>query len=374
MRCGSWKSGFFILLALLLLGGCNKGTPAGGGGSANAGGAKRLILLTNGDDPFWDAMRSGMEDAAKDLKLDEVNLKAELDKNDNTPKGQVDKLKQYASQTDVAGVAVSVTDAKNVAIADAMRNLQKQGVKVITVDSDVDRDAARDARFAYLGTDNVTGGKELGKTAKGLRPDGGKYVCFVGLKSAANAEERVDGFGQGAGDKFTQLEYLGDDMDLNVAQKNVRDALDRHPEADTLVGIWAYNAHAIADTVKDRNVRDKTTVVVFDAAPAALKDMEAGLIDAMVVQNPYDMGYKAMRLMKALIADDQATVKAMYPTWDAEAKKFTDPNGDLIITGLKVVVPSDKSPLKQGMFNEDTEFLTLDNFKAWLTSKKLTGS
>ena len=374
MRGGTWKlCGLALLVAAVAVGGCRKDTESTGG-KATAAGTKRLILLTNGDDPFWDAMRSGMEDAAKELKLDEAKLKAELDKNDNTPKGQVDKLKQYASQTDVAGVAVSVTDAKNVAIADAMRNLQKQGVKVITVDSDVDRSVARDARFAYLGTDNVTGGKELGKTAKGLRPDGGKYVCFVGLKSAANAEERVDGFAQGAGDKFKQLEYLGDDMDLNVAQKNVRDALDRHPEADTLVGIWAYNAHAIADTVKDRNVRDKTTVVVFDAAPAALIDMDAGLIDAMVVQNPYDMGYKAMRLMKALIGDDQATVKEMYPAWDAGEKKFTEPEGDLIITGLKVVVPDDKSPLRREMFNEDTEFLTLDNFKAWLNSKKLTGS
>ena len=219
--------GLALLVAVVAVGGgCRKDT-------------KRVILLTNGDDPFWDAMRSGMEDAEKDLKLGEANLKAELDKNDNTPKGQVDKLKQYAGQTDIAGVAISVTDAKNVAIADAMRDLQKQGVTVITVDSDVDRGAARDARFAYLGTDNVTGGKELGKTAKGLRPDGGKYVCFVGLKSAANAEERVDGFAQGAGNNFKQLEYLGDDMDLTVAQKNVRDALDRHPEADTLVGIWA---------------------------------------------------------------------------------------------------------------------------------------
>ena len=42
--------------------------------------------------------------------------------------------------------------------------------------------------------------------------------------------------------------------------------LDRHGDIDTLVGIWAYNAHAIVEVVKDRGLRDKTTVVVFDAA------------------------------------------------------------------------------------------------------------
>ncbi len=65
-------------------------------------------------------------------------------------------------------------------------------------------------------------------------------------------------------------------MDLSVALKNVKDALDRHPELSVLVGIWAYNAHAIVDVVKQRGIRDKTTVVVFDAAPKAIADMTDG--------------------------------------------------------------------------------------------------
>ena len=95
-------------------------------------------------------------------------------------------------------------------------------------------------------------------------------------------------------------------MDLSVALKNVKDALDRHPELDVLVGIWAYNAHAIVDVVKQRGIRDQTTVVVFDAAPKAIDDMTDGQIDAMVVQNPYDMGYRGTRLMKALVEGDHA--------------------------------------------------------------------
>ena len=41
-------------------------------------------------------------------------------------------------------------------------------------------------------------------------------------------------------------------MDLCTAMKNVKDALDRHADLDVLVGIWAYNAHAIAEVVKQR--------------------------------------------------------------------------------------------------------------------------
>jgi ribose transport system substrate-binding protein len=333
---------------------------------------KRLIMLTNGDDPFWDAMRAGMEDAERKLKLVEAGFKVEMDKNDGTPKGQLDKLTQYSNQTDIAAVALSVTDARNTQIADAMRRLLKEGIVVVAIDSDVDRNSARDARFAYMGTDNIIAGRELGKAAKGLRPKGAKYATFVGLKSAANAIERTQGFAEGAGVK--EIEYLGDRMISSTAQKNVRDALDRHPEIDTLVGIWAYNADAIAQTVKQRGIRDKISVLVFDAAEPAIVDMAEGLIDAMVVQNPYRMGYDGVRLMKALVEDDKTTVREMFPAWDPEKNEFTKPDGDIIITGLKVVVPNEKSSLKKELFESDTEFMTLPEFKAWLAERKLKNS
>ncbi len=339
-----------------------------GSGPAGADAPKRMILLTNGDDPFWDAMFAGMKKAAEELKLADGGYVAEMDKNDGTAKGQVDKLKQYALQTDIKAVAISVTAAKNVAIANAMKALQKAGIVVITVDSDVDRTKYRDARSLYLGTDNIIGGQELGKAAAGLRPDGGKYATFVGLKSAANAIERIEGFAQGAGENWESLDSLGDDMDHSVAQKNVKTALANHPEINTLVGIWAYNAHAIVQVVGDQGIADETTVVVFDAAPKALKHMEDGKIDAMVVQNPYQMGYEGTRLMKALIEDDQATVdeiKKQYVEKDQE---------DVLITELRVVVPAEDSPLKKEMFADRTKFFTYEEFKAWLDERGLKGS
>ncbi len=366
-----------LLAALVALAaaGCTKvaGDSAGAAPAAD-GSAKRIILLTNGADPFWDAMRAGMQDAERDFSLKDAGLRTVMDVNDGTPKGQVDRLRQYANQADIAAVAVSVTDAKNGAIAKAMQECQRAGIKVITIDSDVDRKTSRAARFAYLGTDNVVGGQELGKAAAGIRPQGGKYATFVGLKGAANAIERIGGFAEGAGPKFVQLENLGDDMDLSVAMKNVKDALDRHADLDTLVGIWAYNAHAIVEVVKDRKLRDKVTVVVFDASPKAVGHMTDGNIDAMVVQNPYDMGYRGTRLMKALVQGDHATIHEMLPAYDPAQRAFTDPEGDLLVTGLRVVHADSGSPLTREMFAPSTEFLSLSEFKKWLSEHNLTGS
>jgi ribose transport system substrate-binding protein len=338
-----------------------------GCGESNSTGGKRLIILNNGDSPFWDACRVGMEEGEKDFKLKDAGLRAVFESNDSTPQGQLDRLRTFASQSDIAAIAISAVDGNNSAVADQLRELKKKGVHILTVDSDVDREHLRDVRTAFIGTDNLVGGRELGKCAKGLRPQGGKYVTFVGRTGAQNAMERINGVAEGAGDKFKSLDTMADETDRSRARENVRNAIRNHPDANVLVGIWSYNAPAIADVVKESGRRKDFTVVVFDAEPNAIAQMGDGLIDAMVVQNPYQMGYQAVRLMKALVQNDQATVKEMLPN---QGK----PDGDLIDTGLKVVVPDEGSPLKPEMFDKRTEFLKLSAFKKWLDKYNLTGS
>jgi ribose transport system substrate-binding protein len=355
-------------LAGVLVVGC------GSSGTQQAsGGSKRLILLTNGESPFWDAGRQGMEAAAKDLNLDKAGLKIDFQVNDGTEDGQLERLRQYASQSDIAAVAISVTKEDNAAIADMMKQLRQKGVHVLTVDSDTSRSKFRDVREAYVGTDNKQAGRELGRCARLLRPEGGEYVTFVGFTSAQNAKERVDGFAEGAGDKFTRVDNMGDEIDRTRARENVRTAMTNHPGLAMLVGIWSYNAPAIAGVLEDNAEQKKKrtlTVVTFDAEPIAIKKMSEGWIDAMAVQNPYDMGYQGTRLMKALVEGDQKTVKEMLP-------KFGQEGGDLYDTGLKIVVPDANTPLKPQTFDDkdkNVKGYTLGEFQEWMKKYNLTGS
>ena len=157
--------------------------------------------------------------------------------------------------------------------------------------------------------------------------------------------------------------------------KNVKDALDRHADLDTLVGIWAYNAHAIVEVVKQRNLRDKVTVVVFDAAPKAIGHMTDGNIDAMVVQNPYDMGYRGTRLMKALGAKgsrhDSRDAAGLRPREARRSRAGRRPAGHGL-AGRASRLWARRS--KRELFAPSTEFLSLSDFKQWLSQHNLTGS
>jgi ribose transport system substrate-binding protein len=364
----SWRSLATVCLAItaVVLAGCPSTT-----GTATSG-KKRIVFVTNGDDPFWDALLSGLKEGAKQSELDAAGLAVQRDVNNGSIDGQVEQLRQYATQEDIAGVAISVIGADNLATIDELRKLQKKGIKVITVDSDVSRADYRDARSFYIGTDNVVGGRALGTAAKALLEakgvKQGGYVQYAGFTYVDNARARMDGVKEAIGDQYKEVDRMPDDMDIRKARDNVRNAITNHPDLVAQIGIWAYNAPAIADVVKQTGTRDKFVVATFDAQALAIEAMDNGMIDVMVVQNPFDMGVQTVRLLKAMIKGDDATIQTMFPNQGKD-------DGDIYTTGLRVVVPDAKSPVKADLFDPKVvEFMLLPDFKAWLKKYGLTSS
>ena len=250
-------------------------------------------------------------------------------------------------------------------------------MKVITVDSDVNRETYRDARSFFIGTDNIEGGRLLGTAARTLLEGRGKtsggYVQFAGFTDNDNARARMNGFKEAIGGGFTEADRMSDEMDLSKARDNVRTALVNHPDLTALVGIWAYNAPAIAEVTQERGVRDRLTIITFDAQAAALNHMAEGKIDAMVVQNPFDMGVQTVRLLRAMLAGDEATVKEMFP-------RRGEPDGDIYITGLRLIVPNTESPLNsmktgaESAGSKAVEIMPLPAFREWLAKYGLSSS
>ncbi|MCA9072586.1 MAG: substrate-binding domain-containing protein [Planctomycetaceae bacterium] len=349
-----------LLLLPLLTSGCLSSSTEEEGGET-----KRFIILTNGNSPYWDAAAKGAQDAAQELKLTDSGYQLEIQRGDYQSKNQIDKLKSYLTAGDIAGVAISVVDDQTPAIAEQMKALRDAGIKVVTIDSDVNRERNRDARFGYIGTDNEIAGAELGKAAQALVKMG-NYSAFVGLKGASNAQARIKGFEKGAGSGITQKKYI-EDGGADKAPGVIRNNVDFNSPPDLLVGIWSYNTPAIVQTVEALKIREKVKVIGFDADPPSIKAMKDGQVDALLVQDPYQMGFLGVKALKALVEDDKEAIKETFP-------KLGEAEGDIHTTGLKVVVPNKDSKITKDLFNAETEFLTLSEFEEWLKKYGLTGS
>ncbi len=192
--CSLW---LFSLATVLFAVGCSQPSDkktVDSSGKGDAASTKRLIFVVNTDDPFWDACRKGLETADKDLGLAAIGYKAVMEVPDGSIKGQIDKLRQIGTQSDVAAVAVSAISADNPSIASELEQLKAKDIKVITVDGDMLHSKYRATRKYYIGTDNIIAGRELGKAAQKLLSSkgvaNGGYVQFVGYTDNDNARRR----------------------------------------------------------------------------------------------------------------------------------------------------------------------------------------
>jgi ribose transport system substrate-binding protein len=348
--------GMLLALALVGCGGNGEestGSPGPGAPAGSGGSRPKLLFITNSNADWWNAVEKGMIDAGKEFGAD-----VQMRRNDSTVQGQINKLREALSLPGIKGVAVSVLEADAPGIIDAMRELQKAGLFVIAIDSDVTPDAA-DARRAYIGTNNLKAGEIAGKAAALVRPQGGETAVFVGTAAAANARERSDGFFQGAGPAFKKSAVWEDNNDFAKNQQNVQNALTKNPDLGVLLGLWSYNAPIIAEVLASSpEIRKKVSVITFDLAEAAVPHLEQGNIDVSVCQNPYEMGYQGVRLLKALIENDEKTIAEVLP------------DGKTRDTGVRVIVPRADSPVKSLGDN----VLPIEEMKSWLQSKGLKSS
>ena len=354
-------AGRLLLFSMLACAGCGGDNTGGGakpsGSSASGGGSSgegpRLVFITNGSSDWWNAVEKGMTDGEAAF-----HAQVEMRRNDQgDPAGQIRLLEDVLSLPDVKGVAVSVMEKDSPGIAEKMKELTKAGKVVIAVNSD----GQPETRRAYIGTLNRKAGEVAGRVARTLRPQGGKVVAFVGTAAAANALERREGFFAGTGEAFRTASTATRSRSSRMAPIRARPRSTSRrrsasiPMSGSFWGSGRTTRNYIAEEVaKAPEVRKKATVVTFDLDELAVNDVADGKIDATVCQNPYEMGYRGVRLLKAFVDNDKKTIDEMLPG-----------GTDIIDTGVRVVVPKKDSPV------QGDNVIDIEAMKKWLGEKGL---
>ena len=283
---------------IFLAAACNRG--GGGSGEGGAGGGRRLAFVTNNASDFWTIARKGTEKADQELNDVTVEFKIPSDGTAAEQKRLVDDLLAKG----VEGIAISPVDPDN---QTQMINDTASKVLVVTQDSD----APNSNRAFYVGTDNVAAGRQAGGLIKEALPNGGKIMIFVGKRDARNAQEREQGIREALqGSNVTILDVRTDDTDRVRAKSNVSDTLVKYPDVAALVGLWSYNGPAIVNAVREANKVGQIKIIAFDEEDETLAGVKDGSIYATVVQQPYEFGYQAIKLMNQYLAGDKSGVPA----------------------------------------------------------------
>lgn len=294
---GSKRAVLGVVLALCCLCAC----------SSNGISATRhsvALVAKSTQTEFWLSVFAGAEAAATEYNLDLSIMGPETEEDFETQNQMV----AQAVEDGAEAVVFSAIDFENNACA--IDAAAEQGVQIVAIDSSVDSQAVS----TYIGTDNYAAGQMAAQAALD-RVDGILEVGIVNYDiSSANGQERE----RGAVEQFEQSGRANIRAVINTlaeaqsARADTTALLEEHPEINVLLAFNEPTSVGAAQAVEDLGRSEDIFLVGFDSNVMTVDGLQEGSVDALVVQNPYAMGYlgveSAYKLLSGKGSDLEATV------------------------------------------------------------------
>lgn len=277
-----------MIMTIAALPGCGRGPES----SRDAGEAQDtpldIAVVPKGlSHQFWITVKAGAEAAAEEVGARIIWQGPAKE----TEIAQQINIVQDMITRGVDGIVLAACDEN--ALVSTVTQADGAGIPVVMVDSDVNSEIPR----SLVATDNVAGAAIAAQVLAELLGETGEVGLIPFVAGAATSELREQGFREGIANypdiRLVAVNYSQSDADtgMNVTA----DMLTAHPN---LNGIFAANepgAIGAAQALRTAGKAGIVKLVAFDASGEQLSALEEGVIQALIVQNPFKMGYESVK-------------------------------------------------------------------------------
>jgi ribose transport system substrate-binding protein len=215
------------------------------------------------------------------------------------------------------GVMVAPDDSK--ALLTPLKAMSDAGIKVTFVDTKLD-----DTSFAVsaIATDNLAGGTLAAKTLATLVNDKGTVLVVNVDPGISTTDARVKGFTDEMKNhpNITVLDVQYTHDDPTAATTITTATLAAHPD---LAGVFATNVQNAEGVATGLKQAGNTTVktIAFDAGPKQIEDLNNGIVQGLIAQDPYGIGVNGVQQTVAAL-----TGKTTTPTIQTQLAAITKDN------------------------------------------------
>lgn len=256
--------------------------------------------------PFYTSVECGARTAATQFNVN-LNWQGPTDWDINKQMPFI----QAAQQLNPDGWIFSPTDGN--ALISMIQDYMKKNVPVVTIDAPLNQPV----ELQSIQSNHYAGGQAAAKAMIDLTGGKGNYVVVGNTPGLPDIDARVKGFvddmtNAGA----TVLPALEPGSDSTKAANEVAAAIQANPD---LVGVYVTHsaaAQGASAAILEAKKQGKIKLVAFDADPQQIRDLKAGVYDALIAQLPYQMGYESVKLVAEVLNGviDPKTVKHDNPT------------------------------------------------------------
>ncbi|MGN0452156.1 MAG: substrate-binding domain-containing protein [Acutalibacteraceae bacterium] len=255
---------------------------------------------------FWRNVKNGVYSAATEHN---VTVTFEGPENEEDYEAQNNMIEAAINNGADAVVLSAIDFNKSV---DTVNAAVRAGVKVITIDSDLNSDMVS----LFIGTDNIAAGKAAAKAAtNGFANEANIYIGLVNYNADTdNGNQREEGF----------KEYLSSVPNAQIlasvtAESNKESAtaaakrlLNQDSRINVIVGFNEWMTLGVGNTVKELGLSEKVRAVGFDSNITSVAMLETGEMDALIVQNPFAMGFLGVENAAALVLGESVQSGELY--------------------------------------------------------------
>jgi ribose transport system substrate-binding protein len=267
------------------------------------------IIVKDTTSFFWQIVLSGARKAGKDLDVNVPELGAQSESDIN---GQISILENAVSEKPAA-IVISPTQFK--ALGQPIDEAAKKTI-IVGIDSAADSKAFT----SFLQTDNVQGGRAgADALAAAIQAQYGKpegdVALITSIPGVGSLDQRAKGFKEEIANKYPGLKLVADKVADGMATTALNIMTDLITANPDLRGVFASNlimAQGAGQAIAENHAADKIKLVGFDSDDKLVKLLKDGNIAALIVQDPYRMGYEGVKT--ALAASKGEKVPATVDT------------------------------------------------------------
>jgi len=245
---------------------------------------------------FMISINAGIRQARKELE--EWGMEILIRENESVDeKEQLREIEDLVS-AGISGLAIMPVESE--IIRRKLKDItDKNKIPVITFNSDI----VGTGRIAYVGMDNVKGGRTAAGLLGKLMRDRGKVLIITGYFSNNVNNARVDGFVEELRRSFPDIEIAGVQScfdNTDEVQRIVENVMTSVPGI-TGIMIVSGGQMGIKNAFRKLKVEHRPYVIAYDQTPKNRKLLEEDVIDFLIDQNGYIQGYRPPMLLSSLL-------------------------------------------------------------------------
>ena len=286
--------------------------------------SRRIGVVPKSEDPvFWQIVRAGTLAAADEAGV-EIDWQGPAEETDYST--QIEIVERMIS-SGVDGLVVAPTNATR--LANVVEQAVEAGIPVTIFDS-----AIRSDRYvSFVATNNysagITAGKRMGEALDGK----GKVAVVKMVRGSASTTQRELGFEDALKD-FPDVEIVAERFCQAQWQTAIEVTQEMLSEHEDLSGIFASAEPATlgaAKGLKERGLADAVKLVGFDFSDQLETDLKDGVIDALVVQDPFFIGQTAVNTIVAKLNGETPDKVIQSPSRLVTVEDLSKPEIDALL-------------------------------------------